>query len=159
MLTDSRRVELLIFPTVFLNVLECGVADKEAEDYKRCGQCLVDANREILAGLDQRRYDAIQRRVIRLHDALTAPYRVNGARVDKTAMTFLYALQSVLDADYLVLHEGSQLARAINAIIEAIQDAFGEPRLEASARKQAAKVIEHMQRLGLFNGIKMEKAA
>lgn len=163
MMNDRQRVERMFFPTMFLNVLESGVnEDKRDDEFHRCVRYLVAANEDTLKGLDDKRKDQLRRRVVRLHDNLTESARKAGARVDKTAMVTLYVLQAVLEDGFLVLDEGSPLSAAIIAIQTAIADAFGEPKLDASARKQARQMLSHLQDEGYFDGVEigqMEQAA
>jgi len=112
----------------------------------------------VLQGCDERRYANLMRRAIRLHNQVTAGYRKERVRVEKMGLIALYSLQMVLDADYLVLEEGSDLSEAINAIMRGLTDAFSEEKLDASAQKQAAKLLSHLQELGYFYGIKREAA-
>lgn len=157
-MNDRQRVEALIFPTFFLQVIRCGVREKDA-DYERCKGYLAEALEEALRGCDDKRRAQILRRTARLHDALTEEYRRAGQQVDKIGLTVLYTLQAVLDADYLVLEEGSRLAAAIDAIVQALGEALDEPKLVASARKQAARMLAHMQRLGVFEGVANDRRA
>ncbi|MCC3246729.1 hypothetical protein LG047_15620 [Methylocystis sp. WRRC1] len=158
-MNDRQRTEALFFPTMLLNIIDCGVTDQEAEDFKRCRAYLIEANEETLRGCDDKRRRQLMRRVVRLHDALTEEYREHEARVDKVGLMVVYVLQAVLAADYLVLEEGSRLSVAIGAIIEGLGDAFSESRLDASARKHAAKMLAQLQREGYFAGVIFEREA
>ena len=68
-----------------------------------------------------------------------------------------YMLQSVLACGYLELEEGSKIAVAINSILEEID--FSEQKIDASARKQAAKMLTHLQADGFFGGVVFEREA
>ena len=160
MLTDRRRTEILLFPVWLLNVVECGVSpDKRDDDFYRCKRILAEAVAEALRGCCDTKANSLLRRVYRLHNALTEDYRRNGAHVDKIGLIALYTLQAVLEDGYLELVEGTPLSAAIHAIIEALSDAFAEARLDASAKKHAAKVIAHLQRDGYFSGVHIQREA
>lgn len=157
-MNDRQRVEAILFPVFFQNVLKCGVNDKGSDDYKACMLQLQQAIDIALTGCDERRRDSLMRRTIRLHNEITESHRRDYVRVEKMGLIALYTLQMVLDADYLVLVEGSDLSEAINAIVRGLADAFSEERLDASAQKQAGRMLSHLQQLGYFDGVKREAA-
>lgn len=158
-MNDRQRTEALLFPVWLLNILHCGVNDKSTDDYKRCTEILGAATEEALKGCDERKRAALLRRVARVHNAITEDYRRNDVHVDKIGLIALYTLQAILEADYLVLEEGSPLSTAINAIIEALADAFTEQRLDASARKHAGKLLCQLQDEGYFWGVASQRGA
>lgn len=157
-MNDRQRTEAIFFPIFFQQVLRCGVNDQTTEEFRACFLQLQQAIDMVLQGCDERRYANLMRRAIRLHNQVTAGYRKERVRVEKMGLIALYSLQMVLDADYLVLEEGSDLSEAINAIMRGLTDAFSEEKLDASAQKQAAKLLSHLQELGYFYGIKREAA-
>lgn len=157
-MNDRQRAEAIFFPIFFQQVLRCGVNDKGSEDYRACMLQLQQAIDAALKGCDERRYANLMRRAIRAHNEVTEVYRRENVRVEKMGLMALYCLQAVLDADYLVLEEGSDLAEAINAIVRGLADAFSEEKLDASAQKQAAKMLGHLQQLGYFYGVRREAA-
>ena len=158
-MNDRQRIEALLFPVWLLNIIHCGVNDKSTDDYKRCVEILGTATEEALKGCDDRKRAALLRRVARVHNAGTDDYRRNNVHVDKIGLIALYTLQAILEADYLVLEEGTPLAAAITAIIDSLSDAFAEPRLDASARKHASKLLGQLQDEGYFWGITTRKGA
>jgi hypothetical protein len=156
-MTDRQRVEALFFILVFKSILES--AGQRDAGYDTCIRALDAAAATILRREDQKRRAALMRRVMRLHDAATDPNRKDGVSVLKIGMTIYYVLQAVLGSGYLELEEGSDLARAISAIIENFDDAFGEKKLDASAQKQARKMLETLQREGYFHGVEFQREA
>lgn len=157
-MNDRQRVEAIFFPVFFQQVLRCGVNDKGSDDYRACMLQLQQAIDAALVGCDEKRVGNLMRRVIRVHNDVTEPYRRENVRVEKMGLMALYCLQMVLDADYLVLEEGSDLAEAINAIMRGLADAFKEEKLDASAQKQAGRMLSHLQQLGYFDGVRREAA-
>lgn len=157
-MNDRQRAEAIFFPIFFQQVLRCGVNDKGSDEYRACFLQLQQAIDLVLKGCDERRYGNLMRRAIRVHNEVTEPYRREKVRVEKMGLMALYCLQMVLDADYLVLVEGSDLSEAINAIVRGLSDAFKEEKLDASAQKQAAKLLNHLQQLGYFYGVRREAA-
>jgi hypothetical protein len=158
MMNDRQRVEALFFPLVMKSILES--AGQRDAGYDACIRALDAAAATILRREDQKRRASLMRRVMRLHDTATDPNRKDGVSVLKIGMTIYYVLQAVLGSGYLELEEGSDLARAISAIIENFDDAFGEKKLDASAHKQARKMLATLHREGYFQGVsfQMEEA-
>lgn len=156
-MNDRQRVEALFFPLVFKSVLESG-AERD-EGFEACRRNLDAAIIEIIGKLDDRRKVQIMRRTVRVLDAAMQVNREGGLRLDKGALQAFYVLRAVLDSGYLELEAGSGLAVAIMAIVDAFEDAFAEARLDASARKQAAKMLAFLQREGFFVGVEMRREA
>lgn len=147
-MNDRQRVEAILFPVFFQTILTCGVNDKTTEDFRTCFSYFQDAINEGLRGCDEKRRMQLLRRAARLHNDITYDYRKNDVGVDKIGLCALYALQIILDADYLVLTEGSTLSIAIQAVVSGLEHAMERAKLDASARKHGRKLVEHMQRLG-----------
>jgi hypothetical protein len=156
-MTDRQRIEQLFFPLVFKSILES--AGQRDAGYDACIRALDAAAATILRREDQKRRAALMRRVMRLHDTATEPDRKGGVSILKIGMTIYYVLQAVLRSGYLELEEGSDLARAISAIIENFDDAFGEKKLDASAQKQARRMMEVLNREGYFHGVEFQREA
>lgn len=157
-MNDRQRTEAILFPVFLLNILACGVNDQQSDEFLACRAQLHQAIEEALHGCDDKRKSSLLRRAARVHNDITASYRAEGVRVEKMALMALYCLQAVLDADYLVLVEGSDLAAAIDAVVNGLEHAFAEERLDASAKKQAGRMLLHLQELGYFHGVRREAA-
>lgn len=157
-MNDRQRTEAILFPVFLLNILACGVNDQSTPEFNACRAQLHQAIEEALRGCDDKRKSSLLRRAARVHNEITEPYRKEKIRVEKMALMALYCLKAVLDADYLVLVEGSDLAAAIDAVVNGLEHAFKEEKLDASAQKQAAKMLSHLQQLGYFYGVRREAA-
>lgn len=157
MMNDRQRVEALFFPLLFKSILESGA--KRDGDYEACRQALDSAMIEVLARLDDKRKASIMRRLYRTVDGVAQPDRKGGVTVEKTALTGYYLIQTVLESGYLELTDGSLLATAILAIVDAFRESFDEKPLDASARKQAGKMLRDLQERGLFQGVEIVREA
>ncbi len=155
-MNDRQRVEALLLPQMLLAVLLAGVNDPNAPEAVEAANLLNAAQGEPLRGLVPERAEKLVRRVCRLHLEITAPYRTDGARMDKLGAAVLYMLQRILDADYLVLYEGSNMQRALDLMVPALAHVFDVERLDASAQKAGRRMLEHAQRLGYFEGVPTE---
>jgi hypothetical protein len=158
MLTDRKRIEILLWPLFFGNIIECGVNDKD-EEYHRCQSYLDKACSEALKGCDDKRKASLRRRAARVHNWITEDYRKNNVAVDKIGLVAFYTMNAILKNGYLELEEGTELAVALDAIVVALNHAFAEERLDASARKHAAKMLNLLQSMDYFPGVVFKKDA
>ena len=152
-LHDRRRMESLLLTQMVWAVIEAGVADREATEFIECKRLLEAAMMEPLAGLSRPERDKIGRRAIRAHLDVTAPYRTEGSRCDKVALITFFIIKSVNDSGYMVIGAESDLQRAIDLFIPAILHMTREPKLYASSVKHSRKALQHLQRLGYFEGV------
>lgn len=75
-MNDRQRVEAALFPVWLLNILKCGVNDKDTDDYRRCQSILASAVDEAFKGCDEWRRAQLLRRVARVHNQITEDFRV-----------------------------------------------------------------------------------
>jgi hypothetical protein len=153
MLTDRQRVEIMLPAQIMLGVLLCGANDREAEDFARARDALIEASDQVVHDLPAARRAQIIRRTHRLHLEATEPYRKDGARVDKMGLIAFYWLRELMEQEYLVLHQGSPMARALDIMVPALERAAAIERLDASAQKSARKFLLHLQGLGYYRGV------
>ena len=152
-LSDRQRVEALLIPQMMWGIVKAGVDDFEADKFKRCLSHLVHAMAEPVNGLDINEKRKIIMRTGRAHLEITEPYRNNGTRVEKVALMVFFLLKSITDCEYMVIGEGSHMEDALDVILPVIEPSAGEAPLYASARKHAARMLDHLQRLGYFGGV------
>lgn len=148
-MNDRQRVEAILFPVFFQQILRCGASDQKSDEFRTCFLQLQQAIDLTLKGCDERKTGNLMRRAIRLHNEITTPYR-GKVGAEKVGLVALYTLQNILAEDYLELEEGSDLAEAIAAIIRGLDHAFAKPTLDASAQKQAAKMLRELQTRGYY---------
>jgi len=152
-LSDRQRVEALLIPQMMWGIVKAGVDDLEAESFKHCMSHLVHAMAEPVDGLDANQKRKIVMRTGRTHLEITEPYRNNGTPVDKVALMVFFVLKSITDCEYMVIGEGSHMAKALDFFLPVIAPSAGDAPLYASARKHAAEMLDHLQRLGYFAGV------
>jgi hypothetical protein len=157
MMTDRQRVEALFFPLLFKSIIKS--SSETTDGNAKAVEYLDEGMQEVLRIADDRKRAAIWRRVLRVHDAVLDPDRKGGIKLEKAGLIGFYLLQAVLSAGYLELEEGSRVAVAIGAVIEALGAAFLESRLDASAKKQARKMLEQLRGQGYFDGVTFEMEA
>jgi hypothetical protein len=154
MITDTRRVELALPIMVALDVLLNGVAEHD-DEYETTRTALKDALAEVLADCTDRKHDSLLRRCERLHMEIFAPCMVEGSQVAKTGLVLYHLLRVLTDADYLVIAPGSAFGRALDLLLPSLQHAADEPALNASAEKQARKLLRVLQQRGYYLGLEV----
>lgn len=157
MITDRQRTKAIFFPLWMMNLMFTGAADREEEDFKVVWGYLDKACGEVLRGCDAKKMSYIMRRATRLHDGVLKDLIKGGSRSDKVGLIMAYILQAVVDADYLVVYEDSDLAIAIDAIFAGLEKARKQEKLDASARKQAVKTLRALQGEGYFEGVTLSE--
>ena len=151
--SDRQRVEIILLAQMLWAVVEAGVADRTLPEFQECQHLLIDAMNEPVAGVAVKDRGKLIRRAGRAHLDVTEPYRREGSRCDKVALIVYFLVRSVTDCDYLIIGEGSNVARALDLFLPAIAHMVDESRLFESGRKHARKVLDHLQRLGYFGGV------
>ncbi|MEE7478471.1 hypothetical protein [Methylobacterium hispanicum] len=68
----------------------------------------------------------------------------------KFAMTYYYWLEDLLARDVLSLVEGSSMHEAVTLLLPMMEHGFDEARRDASARKQAARMLRWFQGRGFY---------
>lgn len=152
-LTDRQRVEIMLPAQVLLGVLIAGVDDPNHPDAIATRDALIRASNEVVADLPERHVNKIIARMFRVHNLVTEPYRQEGARVDKMGLIAFYWLKALTDCEYLVLHEGSNMQKALDRMLPALEQAANIAKLDASAQKQSKKFLQHLQSLGYYSSV------
>ena len=152
-LTDRQRVELTLAPMLLLDVVMNGPVDTAAPAAIEARTFLVLATTELVKDLPKQHRDKILRRSRRVFDEVTAPYRTEGAAVSKMGLIAFYWLQTLVSTGYFVLAEDTDLQRALDRVLPALEASAAIGPLNASAQKQADRMLRHLQRLGYFQEV------
>lgn len=153
MLTDRRRVEFALPAVIAFNVIAAIVTDPgdevAAEKAARLRALVLKSCHDPLDGLTAPAAGKMARRIDR--NAAEALKAVDNPPADKLGMILFYALESLIETGALELIEGSTFAEAMNLLLPALDQAFAEPALDASARKQAKRLLAHFKTKGFFS--------
>lgn len=68
----------------------------------------------------------------------------------KFAMTYYYWVEDLLSRDVLSLSEGSSMGEALTMLLPMMEHGFAEERRDASARKQAGRMLRWFQDRGFY---------
>lgn len=77
----------------------------------------------------------------------------------KFGMTYYYWLADLLDRDVLSLFEGSAMAEAVDLLLPMMEHGFAVQARDASARKQAARMLRWFQERGFYVEAEAAEAA
>lgn len=133
-LSDRRRIELALFPRLFLRWMKTANEGKDSDI--AILQALTDAEAEAMAAgnLAQR-----LRRLKRLETALTQP--LEAKPLPLCFMAFAFALRDELAAGTLVLREGSAFDRAYEGIRDALLQHADDPDVITEGMADEAETI------------------
>ncbi|VTZ27853.1 conserved hypothetical protein [Methylocella tundrae] len=157
-LTDKARVELALPALVMFDVMTAGVDDPASPEAREAIDLFAQAAEEPFADLLPPKRRSLERRAERLFEDVMRQHRQEGALVAKAGLVWFYALQRIVAQDYLVLHEGSAMARGMDLIMPALQPAANEPALNRSAEKQAVRLLKRLNWLGYYEGVSLDAA-
>jgi hypothetical protein len=124
---------------------------KEEEGKKTLAQLhllLKVACLEPLDGLSPKVRLVLSKQIDRIHAKVMDEY--DQTRADKVATAIYYFLKELTDTGYLELWEGSPVAEAAALYLPMIEHVFEEEKLDAAAQKQARRILNKLQGMGLY---------
>ena len=154
--TDLQRIELAFPAEAMLHVVDHG-ADPRDPDVLRVRRLLVGTVDEALAGLVDRERRKLRTRLDRTMRAFLAPIVAVGGRVDVVGLIAWRVLAAVLDADVLVLPEGTPLSDALEMMRPALERAARDPVALARVEVEWPAALERLQGLGLYAGAELQR--
>jgi hypothetical protein len=125
--------------------------DREEEgraELERLRKLLTTACLEPLDGLPPPIKAIVGKTIDRAHGQVMAEY--DQQRADKVSAAIFYFLKDLTDSGYLELWEGSPVAEAAAIYTPMVEHVFGEERLDASAQKQAKRILTRLQERGYY---------
>ena len=159
-ITDLQRLELAFPAEAMLHVVDHG-ADPREPDVQRVRRLLVGTVDEALSGLAGHDLRKLGTRLDRTMRAFLAPIVAIGGRVDVVGLIAWRVLAAVLDADILVLPEGTPLSDALEEIRPALEQAAADPVAAARVEVEWSAAVERLQAAGLYEAVpvRIERAA
>lgn len=158
-LTDRQRVELAVPARLIfgLAVSDCFAPEPDltpeqlAEGQAQVARLrahLVTACVEPIVDLAPRLQGKLARRIERTVEEIGRYF--DGQDNLKVALCLYYFLADLLEREILVLFEGSAMAEAMALLLPMMEHGFGRERLDASAQKQARRLLARLQAAGLY---------
>lgn len=127
---------------------EEGREDEGRRDLDRMSRLLMQACLEPIEGLPRNLAVILGKTIDRLHCQVMADYDKD--RADKISAAIYYFLKDLTDSGYLELWEGSPMAEAASIYLPMIEHVFDETKLDASAQKQARRILAKLQEKGYY---------
>ena len=147
--TDLQRVELAFPAEAMLHVVDHG-ADTRDQDVQRARRLLVGTVDEALAGLVGRDLRKVRTRLDRTMWKFLAPIVTIGGRVDVVGLIAWRVLAAALEADVLILPEGTPLSDALEDIRTALEHAAHDPVALARVEIEWPAALERLQAAGFY---------
>jgi hypothetical protein len=151
-ISDTHRIERALFPFLALNVLIAGAKDQREPGVVEAKQLFWQAHDEAFEGLGRKRQPSLMRRLERVRVEIMAEYERQEIPVCKFGLILYHVMRIVTDCDYLVVPTDSAMSRGLDLLLPALEEIADEPGVDASAQKQARRVLDHLGRIGLFRG-------
>ena len=158
--TDVQRIELAFPAEAMLHVVTYG-ADPKDPTVQRVRRLFLGTVDEAFAGLTGRDLRKLRTRLDRTMRGFLAPIVMVGGRVDVVGVIAWRILAAVLDADVLVLPEGTPLSDALEEMRPALERAAADPVVHAWVATEWAVALRRLQVAGLYGAVavRIERAA
>lgn len=154
-LNDRQRVEINLPTHMMLAAFIAGVEDQTTDEFKAVKVDLIQAAEDCLSDVSEKKALNLLRRTTRLLDELTKGHIAEGVEVAKVALITFHFMRFIIEDDYLRYSEDSAFARSIEKFMEALEHKAQEPKVNASAIKQARKMLKHCQEQGYYGAVQL----
>lgn len=154
-LSDRQRVEIGLPSHMMLAAILAGVEDQQSEQFLKAKADLIEAGSEPVSDLMDKKAVKILDRTRSLLDGITREYVADGVEVAKVALITFHFMRFIIEDGYLQYAEGSAFERSIQAFMEALEHKAQEPKINASAIKQAKRMLRRLQELGYYRGVEV----
>ena len=150
--TDLQRIELAFPAEVMLHVVDHGANPKDP-GVQRVRRLLIGTVDEAFAGTAGRDLRKLRTRLDRTMRAFLAPMVAIGGRVDIVGVIAWRVLGAVLDADVLVLPEGTPLSDALEEMRPALERAAHDSVVFARVEVEWPAALRRLQAAGLYRPV------
>ena len=150
--TDLQRIELAFPAEVMLHVVDHG-ADLKDPGVQRVRRLPLGTVDEAFAGTTGRDLRKLRTRLDRTMRAFLAPIVAIGGRVDVVGVVAWRVLAAVLEADVLVLPEGTPLSDALEGMRPALERAARDPVVCARVEVEWPAALRRLQAVGLYGAV------
>lgn len=148
--TDRQIIEAMLPSDFFWAVIVDGVADIENPANRQVVAWLDAATMAELEGLTPERRGKLIRRARRIFAEALAEFRRQGMEAGKFGLIAYYLFAALRDAGLFHLVDGSALDLALEAILPAVTEWADIPEVDASAQKQARRLLKVLQGEGYY---------
>ena len=155
--TDLQRIELAFPAEAMLHVVDHG-ADPKDPAVQRVRRLLLGTVDEAFAGTAGRDLRKLRTRLDRTMRTFLAPIVAIGGRVDVVGVIAWRVLAAVLQADVLVLPEGTPLSDALEEMRLALERAARDPVVFARVEVEWPAALRRLQAAGLYGAVTVRVA-
>lgn len=149
-LSDRQRVEIGLPSHMMLAALIAGVEDQQDEEFIRAKADLIEAGGEPVSDLMDKKAVKILDRTRWVLDTITKDHVKEGAEVAKIALITFHFMRFIIEDGYLQYEPEGAFDRSITAFMDALEHKAQEPKVNASAIKQAKKMLRQLQEMGYY---------
>ena len=153
--SDREIVQDLVPIMLFYSVVWYGHQDKDGADGKQLLAWLKEAEKQVVTSVVPKKLGGIMRRALRVHEEVIAPFVEARAAVAKYGLVVFYVLDRLRQNGLFQVVDGSAFDQAISALLHedgTLVEFANISKIDASAQKQARKVLAVLQANGLFAG-------
>jgi hypothetical protein len=159
-LTDREPIELAVPCVLWHGLVTAGCFGRDPnvseEDAKaeiavlvpKLTTLLATACKEPLDDLPPKKRRQLSARITR--ESVACSRDLDQQPAVKVALTFYHFTKALLEEGVLELWEGSAMGEAMDLLFPCFEHGFSEAALDASAQKQARRVLGHLQRGGFY---------
>ena len=141
---------------MMIEFVDVGLEGVNKPEVKQISVFLSEAIEELFSKTGCKKRASLQRRVERVYETTTAPYRKEDMRVDKFGLLTFWLIHIITDCDYLVLHENTPMQKAMELALQVLEHRATETKLNESAKKAACKLLKSFQSEGYYLGVTLE---
>lgn len=152
-LSDRQIVQCLVPVRLLLSVVHYGVADRQSPEAVQLTAWLKSAELGVLAGRHEKEQAKLARRSWAIYDAVMAPFLASETDCAKFGLVVFYLLAELEEQGIHTFAAGSDFDLAQQALYGpegSIVALANVPDVDASAQKQARRLMRHLQAEGYF---------
>jgi hypothetical protein len=148
--SDRQITEATLPSSFFWSVMVNGVADPDAPHNAAIIALLDEAMEAELVGLTSEQRGKILRRSRRIYQEAVTEFERQQIEAGKFGLVVFYLFQMLRDQGLFRLAEGGPLDRALEEILPAVAEWTAVAAVDASAQKQARRLLKLLQGEGYF---------
>lgn len=155
-LSDRHRVEICLPTQMMLACAIAGISEEnqQQEDFKSFKADLVKASWEAVEDLAVNKTRSVLNRVMKLNQAMADEFlKDDKDNIPKLALIQFHCIRFIIEDEYLQYEEDSPFGRGVVTFMNAIDHHAAEEKLNASAIKQARKMLKRLQQMGYYPGV------
>ena len=154
-LSDKQRIEISLPVQMILAAIISGVSDQTTPEFLETKNNLMLAGNDPVSDLPDKKAIKILNRTRDLLYAITKEHISEGSEVSKVALITFHFMSFIIENGYLKYEEGCAFDKSINSFMGALQKVAEEPKVNASAIKQAKKMLKKLQGLGYYENVQI----